>query len=103
MTEVTLITEIVTKDSGGLPEKKSSEIVVYASEKSIVRTEFYQAMRSGITPKKTFELRQEDFALSGVKTKKGMIYASKLLCDGVKYNVIRTYQKGKSKIELVCM
>ena len=103
MTEVTLITEMTTKDSGGLPEKKSSEIAVYASEKSIVRTEFYEAMRSGITPKITFELRQEDFSLSGVKTKKGMVYASKLTCDGVKYDIIRTYKKGKSKIELVCM
>lgn len=103
MTEVTLITEVVAKDSGGLPEKKSSQIVVYASEKSVMRTEFYQAMRSGITPKTTFELRQEDFALSGVKAKKGMVYASKLMCDGVAYDIIRTYKKGKSKVELVCM
>lgn len=103
MMEVTLVTEIATKDRGGLPEKQRSEAVVYASEKSIVRTEFYQAMRSGITPKATFELRQEDFALSGVKTKKGMVYASKLLYDGVEYDIIRTYKKGKSKIELVCM
>lgn len=102
--EVTLITETVEKDPGGLPCKSGQkETTVYAEEKSVVRSEFYQAMRAGITPKAVFEIRQEDFELSAIKTDKGVVYPAKLISDGTKYGIARTYRKGKSKIELTCM
>lgn len=103
MTEVTLVTEATVKDKGGLPCKgEPVETVVYAKEKSVVRTEFYQGMRAGITPKATFEMRQEDYELSAMESEKGIVYASKLINEGITYGIIRAYRKGKSKVELVC-
>ncbi len=101
--EATLITEITTKDSGGLPYKENAkETVIFAEEKSAVRSEFYEAMRAGLSVKTTFEARQEDFELSAQETDAGKVYATKLEYDGTVYDIIRTYKKGKSKIEIVC-
>lgn len=102
--QVTLITQTVEKDPGGLPFKsEAKETTVYAEEKSVVRSEFYQAMRAGITPKIVFEVRQEDFELSAVKTDKETIYPTGLISEGTKYGIARTYRKGKSKVELTCV
>lgn len=102
MTEVVLITEIMGKDSGGLPVPKEWRTEAYAEEKSAVRSEFYEAMRAGINVKATFEMRQEDFELSAREAGGIKAYASKLEHEGAVYAIKRTYKKGKAKIELVC-
>lgn len=102
--EVALVTQVAEKDPGGLPCKSEGrKTSVYAEEKSVARSEFYQAMRAGITPKMVFEVRQEDFELSAEKTDKGTVYPSKLISGGTEYSIVRAYRKGKSKIELTCM
>jgi len=79
------------KDEDGFAIEKKVEIeICVLKEKSIVRTEFYDALRSGISPQIVLEIRQEDFDLS-LHKKEGQIY-----------NIIRTYKPNKSKIELTC-
>lgn len=102
MTEVVLVTEIMGKDSGGLPVPQEWRTEAYAEEKSAVRNEFYEAMRAGVTVKATFEMRQEDFGLSAREAGGVKAYASRLEHDGMAYAIQRTYRKGKARIELVC-
>lgn len=103
MTEVTLMTEAVKKD-GGLPCREIlNEITVYAEEKSVARHEYYKAMAAGITPKAIFEMRQEDYEASAVKTERETVYPAKLISEGIEYGIERAYRKGKSKIELTCI
>ena len=39
------------KDEDGFPVEKKEEITIYVNEKSATRTEFYEALRAGITIK----------------------------------------------------
>ena len=104
MTEVILVTEAVGKGKDGLPcREKPKEVPVYAKEKSVARSEFYESMRAGVTPRASFEVRQEDFEMSGIQTGKGTAYATKLVCGGITYRIQRAYRKGKSTVELTCV
>lgn len=91
-----------TKDKDGFPVEMEHSAEVYAAEKSIVRAEFYDAMRSGVEVKAVLEVRQEDYELSAHVTDGKKAYAGKVRYDGQTYDIKRTYKTGKSKIELVC-
>lgn len=102
MTEVTLVTVLAGKDSGGLPVYSEERTEAYAEEKSTVRSEFYGALRAGIEVKVAFEMRQEDFEMSAREAGGVKAYASKLEHEGAVYSIKRAYKKGKARIELVC-
>lgn len=90
------------KDKDGFPVETEHSIDIYAEEKSIVRTEFYEAMRSGVEVKVVLETRQEDYKLSLHEVDGKKSFASKIRYDGQEYDIKRTYAAGKAKIELVC-
>lgn len=101
--EAKLIWNSISKDTDGFPVTKENEKEVFAEEKEITRSEFYESMRSDIKVKKVIEIRIEDFELSkhvdeGGKT----LYASEVKYDDETFKIIRTYKKGKAKIELTC-
>lgn len=90
------------KDIDGFPVTDTVETQVYVREKSVKRTEFYEAMRSGITPSIVFEVRQEDFELTAHTENGKKVYASKVRYDGTVYDIIRSYRNDRSMIELTC-
>ena len=90
------------RDLDGFPVTDTVETEVYVREKSVKRTEFYEAMRSGITPQIIFELRQEDFELTAHMENGKKVYASKVRYDGAEYDIIRAYKNDRSMIELTC-
>lgn len=101
--EAKLKWNIVKNGKNGFPESIQSEVEVYVDEKEIVRNEFYEAMRSGISVKKVLVLRTEDFELSKHLDENGkMEYATKIEYENETFNIIRAYKRGKSKIELTC-
>lgn len=103
MDEAKLLYSIFEKDSDGFAIEKKIEIDIYVlKEKSIVRTEFYDAMRSGVSPKIVLEIRQEDFTLSLHEKDGQKYYADRILYGGQIYHIIRTYKPDKAKIELTC-
>lgn len=104
MDEVTLIwSEDAERDDDGFKKKTTThEETIPATEKSVRRTEFYEARRSGISTKFTLEVRTEDFELSAHLVNGKKEYAKKARYDGGLYDIIRTYGKGKPKTELVC-
>lgn len=103
MEEAKLLYSEMQKDEDGFAIEKKVEIeICVLKEKSIVRTEFYDALRSGISPQIVLEIRQEDFDLSLHKKEGQIHYADRILYEGQIYNIIRTYKPNKSKIELTC-
>lgn len=100
--EARLIIVTNGKDKAGFPVEQKEEIPVFVSEKSAVRTEFYEALRSDITIRKVLEMRQEDWELSAHMSGGKKAYASRIQYDGAEYEIIRTYKNDKSKIEVIC-
>ena len=90
--EAVLIVVRNGKDNKGYPLEQKEEHPVYAKKLSATRTEFYDAYRAGLKATAVFEIRQEDWVPE----------ATRILYDGVEYNIIRGYEKGKSKIQLTC-
>lgn len=90
------------KDSDGFPVETKREIPIYVREKSATRTEFYEALRSGITIKTVLETRQEDWDLSAHMVAGKKEYATQIEYDGSVYDIIRTYKNDKSMIEIIC-
>lgn len=91
-----------TKDKDGFQIEEKIGFPVFAEEVSTARTEFYQAMRAGIQVKITLQIRQEDYENAFLLEDEKKLYASKIIYEGQEYDIIRTYKKGKSKIELTC-
>lgn len=97
-----LIWSIRGKDTDGFPTEIPCFEEAYAQKKSIKRSEFYESMRSGIQVSLAIEMRQEDFALSAHETERGIKYADELEFEGTVYKILRTYEIGKGKIEIIC-
>ena len=91
------------KDEDGFSIEEECEVLVFAEERSIVRSEFYEALRSGVSVKKILRLRREDFEQSRHTDQNGHTqYATKIEYEGETYGIIKHYAKGKADIELTC-
>lgn len=98
-----LIYVVHSQDADGFPTDTEQAIKVYVREKSVKRTEFYEAMRSGIVASIVFEVRQEDYDQTAHVTENGKrAYASKIRYDGAVYDIVRAYRNDRSMIELTC-
>lgn len=101
--EAKLIWSIYKKDDDAFPIRIDEKAEIFVEEKEIVRSEFYESMRSGVAVKVILVTRIEDYELSRHTDKNNrVLYADKVEYDGETYDIIRAYKKGKSKIELVC-
>lgn len=100
--EAKLLIIINEKDEDGFPIEKRKEIPVYVREKSATRTEFYEALRSGISIKTVLETRLEDWELSAHMVAGKKEYATQIEYDGSVYDIVRTYKNDKSMIEIIC-
>lgn len=78
-------------DDWGNPTSTAEEWTVFAERMSVGQNEFYRAGSQGLKPAFVFEIYAEEF--NG---------ADLLICDGVEYSIIRTYQRTLDKLELVC-
>ncbi|GHV27592.1 hypothetical protein FACS18948_5220 [Clostridia bacterium] len=64
---------------------------VWADKRSAVRAEFYQAQTAGFKAEITFTVWQSDY--DGQE---------RIECGDDVYDVIRTYEKGRDRVEIVC-
>ena len=90
------------KDVDGFPVERKEEIPIFVHEKSATRTEFYEALRSGIEVKIILETRQEDWEMSSHIVGGRKVYATQIKYNGIVHDIIRTYKNDKSMIEIVC-
>ena len=78
-------------DDWGNPVNTEERWQVFAEQMSVGQNEFYRAANQGLKPNFVFEIYSEEFK-----------DADLLICDGVEYTIIRTYQRTLDKLELVC-
>lgn len=78
-------------DDWGNPVKKEERWTVFAEKMSVGQAEFYRAANQRLKPNFVFEIYSEEFR-----------NADLLICDGIEYTIIRTYQRTLDKLELVC-
>lgn len=81
--QITLIAEVISKDSLGMSEKTYSRKDVLCEVNSVTRQEFFEAGRSGLNPSYEMTVFSGDY--SGEKV---------LEYKGEQYGIYRTYRTG---------
>jgi hypothetical protein len=96
-----------TSDNNGF--KTGEETVnteIFAGIKSVGRTEYYEALRSGIEAKIIFLVDMDDFRLSErmieVDGEQKKISATRIIYDGTTYLIGRTYRNNLGMLEITC-
>ena len=97
-----LIYTTETEDSDGYAIETDVKTEVFVNKKSVTRSEFYTAMQSGMRPSVVFELRIEDYELTKHIVNGKALFADKVEYDEAIYDILRTYSKNESMIELTC-
>lgn len=100
--EAKLLVIINEKDEDGFPIEEKREIPIFVREKSATRTEFYEALRSGVSIKTVFETRLEDWEQSTHMVVGKKEYATQIEHDGSIYDIVRTFRNDKAMIEIIC-
>lgn len=85
-----LLSTKITYNDLGVAIEQTKARKVYANQLAVSATEFYTAGVQGLKPERQFEVYAFDY---GDETY--------LLCNDVKYRIIRTQVKGE-KIRLIC-
>ena len=77
-----------------------NETTVFCGRKSVGYREFYAAVEVGINPTYIFEMDVEEYeqACTVISEKKHI--PTELVYGGVKYNIVRTYEKPDGTIEV---
>ena len=97
-----LVYTINGKNENGFPVETRKTTEVCCREKSVTRTEFYNAHREGFSVSLVLEVRQEDWELTKHMANGKRAYATKVLYDGGEYDIVRAYRNDKSMIQLMC-
>lgn len=100
--EADLVYVTQQKNANGFPVEVTTKTHVYCREKSVTRTEFYDAHRAGFTLSLVLEVRQEDWELTKHTVNGKRVYATKVIFDGGAYEIVRAYRNDKSMIQLMC-
>lgn len=92
-----------TKDRDGFVTREDiSTIEIWAEEKSVGRTEYYEAMRNGLRVDTIFSVDPEDFELGTLIVNEKKIRATKVIYEGTTYKIERTYKSNMHSLEMTC-
>ncbi|EJP4628187.1 phage head closure protein [Listeria monocytogenes] len=89
--EVTLVSEKLIMDDIGNQIPQTFENIILCEKKNVTRQEFYEASSSEFKPSLVLNIHAYEY--------KG---ESKLIFEGVKYVIIRTYNVDLERLELTC-
>ncbi|MNL08751.1 hypothetical protein D3C87_1294860 [compost metagenome] len=89
--EIALIQQQIIEDDIGNQIPVDTETVVLCGLKSVGRSEFYNAAVNGLRPELVFVIHGYEY--NGEK---------KVVFEGSRYNVIRTYSVNFEELELTC-
>lgn len=93
-------------ENGFQTEEETAKVEIFAEIKSVGRTEYYEAVRSGMKVNIIFVVDPDDFKLSEreitVDGKIKKVKASKIIHDGTTYLIHRTFVKDSGLMEITC-
>lgn len=88
--------------NGFKTNEDTSEIEIFAGVKSVGRTEYYEALRSGMNVSFIFIVDPEDFALGIVEFDGVKFKPSRVIYDGDVYLIRRTFKNNFGLLEMTC-
>lgn len=95
-----------TDADGFRTEEKINKESVFADIKSVGRTEYYEAVRSGMKVNIIFVVDPDDFKLSEreitVDGESKKVKATKIIHDGTTYLIHRTFVTDSGRMEITC-
>ena len=92
-----------TKDRDGFVTGEDiSTVEIWAEEKSVGRTEHYEAMRDGVRVDTIFSVDPEDFELGTVIINGKKKRPTRIIYDGTTYKIERTYKPNIHSLEITC-
>ena len=92
-----------TKDADGFVTGEDiSTVEIFAEEKSVGRSEHYDAMRNGIRVDIIFSVDPEDFELGTVLVEGKKVKPKRIIYDGTTYKIERTYKPDMHSLEMTC-
>lgn len=101
---ITLITVkgYETNESGFEKIEDIKETEIFAGVKSVGRTEYYEALRSGMKVSIAFVISPDDFKLAEEVVNGKKIKPSKVVYEDTIYLIRRTYVKNSFEMEVMC-
>ena len=78
----------------------SKETPVWASTKSVGRTEFYEAYSSNMKPKIIVDVFPDEYKRSIISQANGPVEPTRIIVDGKEYNILRTFTKNDYSMEI---
>lgn len=104
--ELVTVLEVKKNGSGFRVGEDIEKTEVFAGVKSVGRTEYYEALRSGIQVSIIFVVDPDDFMLSEREIQADgeakKIKASRVIYDGTTYLIRRTYRNNFGMLEMTC-
>ncbi|MHB1153562.1 MAG: hypothetical protein ACYCWE_20935 [Eubacteriales bacterium] len=102
--DITLITAVPSAQTiNGIQNATEYTLILLADKLSVGRTEFYEALKVGIQPTCIYKIFSYDFE-SANKISGGIIYEPEYIEeDGIRYKIVRTYQKTSDWVEATCV
>lgn len=94
--KIILITNV--PDGENISEK---EFPVFAEKKSVARTEFYAAYGVGLNARWTFNINPGDYESTRVVLNGEEFYASQIIYNEARFDIVRTYQSNIDNMEVV--
>lgn len=96
--KITLITKYKADPTATTISSKETD--VWASKKSVGRTEFYEAYSSNMKPKIIVDILPDEYKRSIVSQASGPVEPTRIIVDGKEYNILRTFTKNDYSMEI---
>lgn len=89
--ELVLIRQDIVEDDIGNQVPVETQTVILCAVKSVARNEFYSAATAGLKPEIVFIIHPYEYTGE-----------QKVIFEGVRYSVVRTYAVNMEELELTC-
>lgn len=91
------------EDNDGFKTDEDTKTVeIFAEVKSVGRSEFYEAARTGMKVDVIFSVNPDDFAMGTVEIEGEKKKPSRIIYDDTVYLIKRTYKKDIHVLEITC-
>ena len=104
--ELVTVLRITEDDNGFGTDEETVKTEVFAGIKSVGRTEYYEAVRTGAQVNIIFLIDADDFRMSertvDVDGDPKRVSASRIIYDGTVYLIHRTYRNKYGMLEITC-
>ena len=90
---------LVTKYKEG-KDKKENTVEIFATQKSLSRSEFYASYGVGLKPQYIYDILPDEYEMAAVVVEGKKYTPTHVKVGEVEYTIIRTYKKNNTHMEM---